>query len=401
MKTKVLIVGAGPIGMLLANFLGEEGIDTVIIDKKTEFDRYSKAIGIMPPSFKILDKPGLFEMFLEKGLKITDAVVHGTNNVLGRITFRKNREYGYILSIPQCQTEYILYERLSAFKSVKILLGHEFKKIIPEKGKIETEICDISGGGPVRVESDFLIACDGNKSPVRSQLGIEYRGGRYKDTFLMGDFVDRSGLNDQAHLFFTKYGAVESFPLNGGQRRWIVQTEYFMETHADDFIENEVKKRTGFVLASGDRISESPFGVQHYVAGSYFKGNIVLCGDSAHSMSPIGGQGMNTGFADAEFLYHILRGHYLKPGSYDTGAMLEKYDRYRRVAAFTAIRRAEMSMKIGTIKGRSVSALRNSLIFLLMHTPLVNFIPHYFSMLTIKFRNFDRIKKKDYLEITG
>ncbi len=241
-------------------------------------------------------------------------------------------------------------------------------------------------------KSKYMVACDGNKSDVRNFLRVPFVGSRYKYTFFMGDFIDKSGFNNEAHLFFTKKGPVESFPLPGEKRRWIVETKGLLKNPQKDFLENEVKRKTGINLKDSKKISESPFGVQHYLNKTYFKNRILFCGDSAHVMSPIGGQGMNTGFADAEFCANILKDVLAKNG--DPFILFRKYQYYRKKAAKVATKRAYSSMRIGTMKGFISSGIRNFFIFVLVPF-FKNNIPYYFSMLTIPYGTFDKVKEKE------
>ena len=96
------------------------------------------------------------------------------------------------------------------------------------------------------------------------------------------------------------------FRCRNGLRRWIVQTPEFMQPAPPGFISEIVKRRTGIILPPDDQTNESAFTPRRFDCTRYHQGRVVLCGDAAHGMSPIGGQGMNTGFADAEFLAEIL-----------------------------------------------------------------------------------------------
>jgi 2-polyprenyl-6-methoxyphenol hydroxylase-like FAD-dependent oxidoreductase len=132
-------------------------------------------------------------------------------------------------------------------------------------------------------------------------------------------------------------------------------------------------------------VNESVFTPRRFNCDRYYDGRVILCGDAAHGMSPIGGQGMNTGFADAEFLAEVLA----KP---DPLALLPAYNRFRRQAAKTAIFRAEWGMWLGTWRGQLRSVLRDVILkFLLCQGPVARRMGPFYAMLTIPFNTLARV----------
>jgi 2-polyprenyl-6-methoxyphenol hydroxylase-like FAD-dependent oxidoreductase len=387
MKSEVVIVGGGPVGLLLANLLGAAGIETVAIEKKERPVAKGRAIGVTPPSLGILRGLSLDGEFIERGVKVEKAFVHGRRGITGRTDFTALPGlYRFILSLPQEDTESILEANLGKFPSVMVRKGLEFRSLVPGENDIVVETTDAAGAGS-RFACRCLCACDGRYSAVRDFLGMPFRGATYPDAFLMGDFAGDAGLGTEAHLFFTATGAVESFPLPGGRRRWIVQTERFMEGAAPDFIARTVSERTGIALHTAVPLSASPYRPERFMIRRYhWRGRVFFCGDAAHVMSPVGGQGMNTGFADARLcaraLYRVLR----RNG--DAARYGKAYDRFRRKATAAAARRAWISMRIGTIRGEPASRLRDLFIRVLSRL-LRSKIPPFFAMLTIPAVDFD------------
>jgi 2-polyprenyl-6-methoxyphenol hydroxylase-like FAD-dependent oxidoreductase len=265
-------------------------------------------------------------------------------------------------------------------------LGAEFI----ETGCEVREVQPLRDNCIVRVEkrewtAKYVVACDGWRSPVREGIGMRAPSHTYDSHFIMGDFIDRSGFGDAAHLFFTATGAVESFPLPGGERRWVVQTDKALGDSPAGRISELIHQRTGIQVPVADQINESAFTPRRFNCDRYYDGRIILCGDAAHGMSPIGGQGMNTGFADAEFLAEIL-------GQPDPTVFLPAYNRFRRKAASTAIFHAEWGMWFGTWHGKSLSILRDVMLrFLLSHGYISRFMGSFYAMLTIPFNTLDRV----------
>jgi 2-polyprenyl-6-methoxyphenol hydroxylase-like FAD-dependent oxidoreductase len=193
-------------------------------------------------------------------------------------------------------------------------------------------------------------------------------------------------------LYFTRHGAVESFTMPEGKRRWIIETPGYMDEREGDYLEKTVEKRTGMKLQHSDKSWESPFGVQKFLAKHYYDNRVILSGDAAHIMPPIGGQGMNTGFADAEYLASIICGIYREP-SKNFDRAFRMYEKYRKIAFVHAERRAWLSMKIGTIKGGVLSCKRNLLITIFLKIPVIrNYMPVLYSMLTIPYGRLNKVK---------
>jgi 2-polyprenyl-6-methoxyphenol hydroxylase-like FAD-dependent oxidoreductase len=223
-------------------------------------------------------------------------------------------------------------------------------------------------------------------------LGIPFAGAPDRYTFLMGDYDDTTGWGEQARFFFTPRGSVESFPLPQGKRRYVLRTPRFIKEYTTDYLKTEILRRAGVNVADVHQFWESGFGVQRFTAGSFCKGRVFLCGDAAHLMSPVGGQNMNTGFADAELAAWL------------TGLLLEKrapsilvcglYNRVRKQAVTAALRRAQWMMRAGTSGGYLWSALRNLAILAFLHTPLRRYLLQLFSMQSIPDRNLKNSQKR-------
>lgn len=377
----IIVVGAGPVGLLFANILKNSDLNIAIFEKKETRDTHSKAIGISPPSLDLLRTIGILDDFLKNGVKVKKAIIHGSKKILGKLEFNSlDYPFNFILSIPQVVTETILENNLRDAKNITLYKNYEVidAKIEKDNSIITTKNLDKT----LNFSAKFILASDGKASKIREIFNIPFVGNRYKETFLMGDFIDETNFQDDAHLFFTKNGPVESFPLPFKKRRWIVATENFLKDGAVDYLIDKVKELTSIKLDKKNNISISPFGVQHYLNKFYYYRNIIFCGDSAHVMSPIGGQGMNTGFADAELAALILKKIIINKENKEY--LFKIYRKNRQKAAKVATKRAEISMKIGTLKGTIPSAIRNYLIKMLLK-PLEKTLAKHFSMLTIPF----------------
>jgi len=321
------IVGAGPVGLLLGALLGKQGRDVRILEQRVLKPEGSMAIGITPPSLDILEKLDLKTAFLQNGVLIRKAHVFENQKAVGELVFRSSENA--ILSFPQLETLKILEEKIAEFPSVTL-----------ERGKTFTE-------EDLEEAEGWVVACDGSKGALREMAGIRGQGHRYGVSFVMADFPDLENLGSDARLYFSKDGAVESFPLPDTQRRWIAQLPY--PSTLEDLMDR-VKDAAGMDLRDRSSSPLCSFSPRWFLADRYVSGHVILCGDSAHVMSPIGGQGMNTGFGDAMMLSEVL--------SSPSASRLHCYTQERQKAFRIAARRAAAGMWLGTRKGKMASRLR-------------------------------------------
>jgi 2-polyprenyl-6-methoxyphenol hydroxylase-like FAD-dependent oxidoreductase len=245
-------------------------------------------------------------------------------------------------------------------------------------------------GAVTETRSRFLIGADGHKSAVRSAAGMRVREKVYPQRFIMADFNDDTTLGSEGRLFFTSERSVESFPLPEGFRRWIVQTDEARTEEPGAYLIEKVRELTGYDLSDRPARFVSTFGAKRMVVDKYYSGRVILAGDAAHVMSSIGGQGMNTGFADAEMLAEVLASALENPGR--MSRCFANYDRIRRRSYEVAAARAERGMWLGTLRGRVASWCRKRFIRdVLFSRFMASRLAPHFSMLTIPYRNLNSV----------
>ncbi len=377
---RIVIAGAGPVGMMLANLLGRAGVPCTIFERRRDPDNRSMAIGVMPPSLSIFQRFGRADDLIARGIPVREAHVHDGRRHLGSLSFRElDSEYPFVLSVPQHETASLLHESLRAAGPVTLISGVQADICSNGPERIVPSLHDEQGNRMLH-EASLVIGCDGHRSAVRHTSGIRMHESAFRQRFVMGDFPDETGFGSDVHLFFTESGSVESFPLPGGMRRWVVLAGA-AEATAQTVCER-VSQRTGLALDAAGAKNVSGFGIRRALVERYVSGRVVLCGDAAHVMSPIGGQGMNTGFGDAELLAEVLVA--LHEDRIAPSEAFAFYEAVRRKAFRTAARRAEWGMRLGTLTGRWPSAIRSRLIEqCLLKGPVEKMLPAWFSMLSI------------------
>ena len=391
-KADVAVVGAGAVGLFLAVALARRGLSVLLLEKRLRRDGTSRAIGISSPSLELLAQEGLVGAFLAEGLRVRGAVVSDGRRELGRLDFAcVGGTFPFVLSLPQARTEALLEaavrrEKRVIYRSGIEVLGCGEVKRLPggDAGNL-LEARD-SDGASASFEARVVVACDGKRGTLGPAAGAPARGHAYRDRFLMGDFPDATNWNDTARLFFTPAGSVESFPLPGGARRWVLSCERGRREDGGKWIAAEVRSRTGAELDPAAMSFESAFGVERRVARRWAGGGLFVAGDAAHLMSPIVGQNMNTGFADAAWLAGALErlfGQGRPPPDDALAALGRAYARARGRPTRAAADRAWAMMRLGTARGALLSFLRSSLVSLALSTPASRTIAGIFTMRSI------------------
>ncbi len=381
---EVLIVGAGPVGLLLANFLGRAGISTIVLEKRTRRGPGSRAIGITPTSLEVLTELGLAARFLARGVKVRSASVHADSGLLASLELGgPGAAFPFILSLPQLDTEALLLEALGRHPAVELRAGFEAVGVKQESSSVTVRARGLAGE-QIDLRAPLLCACGGAGGPTAGCLGLRRRVRRFPVAFRMADYADESGLGPVAHLYFTRQGSVESFPMAGGLRRWIVQaTEGGEPEPSFEEVEARVRERTRQCLDPSGRVWASAFRPERSELEHFRVGRVVFCGDAAHTMPPIGGQGMNTGFADARLLACLLE-RCLRGGE-PLEELLGLYEPYRRAGFRAAARRSRLFMGVGTLRSPAPRALRNLLVQVLTRPPLSRALVGHFTMVNVPY----------------
>jgi 2-polyprenyl-6-methoxyphenol hydroxylase-like FAD-dependent oxidoreductase len=340
----IIIAGGGPVGLYLAGRLIQRGFNCRVLEKRMEPDRHSKSLGIHPVSLELFDEAGFAEQFLEEGLKIKRGIAFWNREKIGTIRFDDcPPPFRYILALPQWKTETILENRLWSLDERALIREAELLDFTIENDLVSVRFS--KDGKQHSLTSSILVGCDGKNSFVRNHLSIPFDGSPYPDCYIMGDFSDNTSFGTDAAVYLNHDGLIESFPLPGGLRRWVVKTENYIEKPGSGQLADLIEQRIGHSLSGMKNVMMSSFGVQHFLARSFHSGNVLLAGDAAHVVSPIGGQGMNLGWLDAEACAETI-GRAIKSPK-DQPKLFQNYSGERRKVARQVAKRAEINMWLG------------------------------------------------------
>jgi 2-polyprenyl-6-methoxyphenol hydroxylase-like FAD-dependent oxidoreductase len=353
--TDVAIVGGGPVGLYLAALLLQQGVRVRVLEQRLQRDTHSRAIGIHPPALAALDRAGVAPALAADGVAIRRGRAYSGGRLVGAMSFESaSRRFPFVLSLPQCSTEAHLERRVQELDPTALARGTRVTGITDDGGGLALAVA--SGEASTRLSPTLAVAADGAHSTMRQRLGIPVHEKRYPDHYVMGDFADAGIFGTDAVLFLEEGGIVESFPLPGGLRRWVVRLGRPSQSPRAADLALLVQQRTGIGLDAGSSTMLSSFSVRSVIARRMVARRTVLIGDAAHEISPIGGQGMNLGWLDAEALAPIIC-EFLAGGP--VGRRLQDFELRRRRAAGVARRQSEVNMMLGRPLSEPWLRLRN------------------------------------------
>ncbi|MDZ4093009.1 MAG: NAD(P)/FAD-dependent oxidoreductase [Arthrobacter sp.] len=373
----VLVIGGGPVGLFMAALLLQHGVSVRILEQRTGTERHSRAIGIHPPSLDALQGIGVAPAMVAEGVPIRHGIAIGGGRTLARMSFAQVSEnFPFVLALPQSRTEAALEARVRELDPAALHRGVRVERLHDDGRQVTAEAT--TGGSAVQYTAAIAIAADGVRSTVRPQLGAAVRTKDYRDSYLMGDFADSTGFGPDAALFLESAGIVESFPLPGMLRRWVVRLADPGNAGDAKWLVHTVKQRTGIDVDPASNSMLSHFGVRTRLVRRMVTGRTVLIGDAAHEISPIGGQGMNLGWLDAAALAPVV--HASLHGA-DVGAELRNFETSRMAAAARAARQSEINMALGRPLPAGPCGVRNRAVAAAASEPAIHaFVARRFTM---------------------
>jgi 2-polyprenyl-6-methoxyphenol hydroxylase-like FAD-dependent oxidoreductase len=361
-QTEVLVVGAGPVGLLTAILAAEAGLAVKIVDQEARTTARSYACALHPRTLKLLDGMGLASGLLEQGRRIGTVAFYEGDSRRAEVKLSElGGAFPFMLILPQSDLEGVLEQRLRKV-GVTVNWNHHFEEC-QERGDLVTATVEELGGTAtgyivphwetivkrrIPVHARFLVGADGHGSRVRRRLGIENMRVAGPDFFAAYEFEADKPAEDEVRVVMDATTTNVLWPLLGNKCRWAFQlvksegvNEFpekerrsvrFAQPTVDEeirqYVERVAKQRAPWFSANVREISWCTDVVfEQRMAKDFGRNRCWLVGDAAHQTGPVGVQSMNVGMAEAAALVGNLRKILRERGSLD---LLTAYNRERQ-----------------------------------------------------------------------
>ena len=339
-RDRVVVVGAGPVGLTAALALTRRGIPTVVLTAETEPVQELRGSTFHPPTLDLLDEFGVVPRMIEVGLKAPTWQFRdretGPVATFDLALLAGDTNHPYRVQCEQWKLTQLLEEQLRKLSGADIRYGHEVTA-----ARQTTDAASVTArvqSATVEITGRYVIAADGAHSAVRQSLGIEFEGFTYPELFLIAstDFRFETMLTDIAYVNYIA-DPLEWLVLLRVPELWRVlvpapenadRAELLSDHSLQQVLQRVVRRPEPYRIAH-----RSIYHVHQKVAKSFRHGRVLLAGDAAHINNPLGGMGMNGGIQDAFNLAAKLAAIW---GGRDD-RLLDRYDRQRRAVAVDAV----------------------------------------------------------------
>ncbi len=301
---QVLVVGAGPTGLVLALWLSKVGVPVRIIDKLAASGTTSRALVFHVRNLEFYRQLGIDQFLAQQSVEAKVGGLWLRGNRVGQIRFDRLgialSRYGSPVICPQDLHEQMLIERLASL-NVHVERETELVDLNPSKDGVSATLRK-AGGTTENLKVLYLAGCDGARSTVREALQIGFPGGTYSDIYYVAD-IQATGpvINGQLNIALDEADFLAIFPMKGkGRARLVGAVRQELPDHRNlswGDVSSRIIQHLKMELEEVKWFST--YHVHHRVAAIFQKERVFLLGDAAHIHSPFGGQGMNTGIGDA------------------------------------------------------------------------------------------------------
>lgn len=360
-ETDVLVVGAGPIGLTTANLLADQGVRVVLVEKNTGTSDDPRAISATDETLRVMEQIGIMDRLAPEMLLDTGARYYGRRGQLLAEVRPGSPRLGQPgkSQFDQPVMESLLLDAARERALIDIRFNTEAFRITDGPEHVETVLIDDAGKKTVR--SKWIVACDGGRSPIRSQLGIALEGTTQAQKWIVVDIVN-SKIPPEKFAEFHCNGTrpVVVVPGVKGRRRYefmLLPGETAGQVTDPAFIAGLVAPFES--IRPGDIRRAAVYVAHQRIAVSYRQGRVILAGDAAHLMPPFAGQALNAGIRDAANLAWKIAANVLDKAPQ---ALVDTYAAERRPHAADMVRLSHLIGKVVMSTSPVLTILRDAAI---------------------------------------
>ena len=366
MDTDVLIVGAGPTGLMLANQLGRRGVRALIIDRHAGPSLQTRALGVQARTLEIYAQLGIVERALELGKIATGANLWAEGRKLARVPLGEAGKtltpYPFILILGQDDNERIMGEKLRDW-GMSVQWNTELTGV-DQRADGVTATLKQPDGTMRKIVAAWVAGCDGAHSSVRELNRIGFPGAPYEHVFFVAD-TEAAGsmVADEVNVYLWQEGFHLFFPMRGRDHWRVVgivppQLREREGVTFEDVIPS-LRGEAGAGLSFTACTWFSTYRIAHRAASHFRDRRCFLLGDAAHIHSPVGAQGMNTGLQDAYNLGWKLA--LVASGRADE-ALLDSYEAERVPVARRLLDTTDQAFRLVVSDSRLAGLLRTKIL---------------------------------------
>jgi 2-polyprenyl-6-methoxyphenol hydroxylase-like FAD-dependent oxidoreductase len=367
--SKGLIVGAGPVGLVLAAELHRHGVRARIVERRPSIQPYSRAIAIQPRTLEALAPSGVTARLLRRGIPARRFHVVVGHHALDATFDDLDTPYPQVLMLPQGDTERELTQHL-ADHGIEVECPVELVSLDFDGDGVDV-LLRKGHGTPVEERFDWVVGCDGSQSVVRQAIGADWVGEDLALHFAIADVdLDWDRPRDETWLYVSEVGLCALFPLPSGPRAWRIIADFPQHGAPEitlDVVRELVRARAGLDLEPTNPAALVSWSTRERLSSAFRNGRVFLAGDAAHVHSPLGGQGMNTGLQDAHNLAWKL-------GLVAHGApwsLMDSYEPERKRVAEQVLRDTHNATRAATARGAITQGFRDRIFGFLMGFDLI------------------------------
>jgi 2-polyprenyl-6-methoxyphenol hydroxylase-like FAD-dependent oxidoreductase len=350
MFTDVLIVGAGPTGLMLANQLGRRGVRAMIIDRHSGPAQQTRAMAVHARTLEIYAKLGIADRALELGRPGTGANMWSQGRLKARIPLSGMGNglsaFPYVLMLGQDDNERIMGDHLRHW-DIDVHWNTELVSLAQQSSHVTATVKG-PDGRPTTITAAYVAGCDGARSSVREMSGIGFPGAPYEHVFFVADTeAIGSMVPDELNVYLWRNGFHLYFPMRGTDR-WRVIGILPRELRGKQDLTFEelipsLRHEGAAALSFKSCGWFSTYRIHHRCTERFRDGRCFLLGDAAHVHSPMGGQGMNTGLQDA---YNLAWKLALVISKRAESALLDSYEAERRPVAHRLLATTDRAFRL-------------------------------------------------------